>query len=141
MQPIYGGAAARPFVTHHNELKRDLFLRIATELYLKRLTVGGFEKVYEIGTVFRNEGIDASHNPEFTLLELYWAYVDYTDIMDLTEQLYCSVARTLNQSLTLPTRLVGGREVARQRLRDVVQGSHLAHAANVITTPGRRRCC
>lgn len=139
LQPIYGGAAARPFVTHHNELKRDLFLRIATELYLKRLTVGGFEKVYEIGTVFRNEGIDASHNPEFTLLELYWAYVDYTDIMDLTEQLYCSVAQTLNQSLTLPTRFVGGREVTLDLTppwRRLTLHRSLSEVAGIELSPG-----
>jgi len=87
MQPIYGGAAARPFVTHHNELDMDLFLRIAPELYLKRLVVGGLERVYEIGRVFRNEGVDSRHNPEFTLLEAYQAYADYTDMMDLIEQL------------------------------------------------------
>ena len=111
LQPIYGGAAARPFVTHHNELHRDLYLRIATELYLKRLVVGGFDKVYEIGAVFRNEGIDSSHNPEFTLLELYWAYADYTDMMALTEELIRFVARELNGSLKLPPRTAGGRTV------------------------------
>ena len=111
LQPIYGGAAARPFLTHHNELKRDLYLRIAPELYLKRLTVGGFEKVYEICNCFRNEGIDSLHNPEFTVLELYWAFVDYTDIMRLTEELICSVAREINGTLKLPGRSVVGREV------------------------------
>ena len=111
LQPIYGGAAARPFVTHHNELHRDLYLRIATELYLKRLVVGGFDKVYEIGAIFRNEGIDSTHNPEFTLLELYWAYADYTDIMALTEELIRFVAQELNGSLKLPPRTVGDRTV------------------------------
>ncbi|MEM7093429.1 MAG: lysine--tRNA ligase [Actinomycetota bacterium] len=85
--PIAGGAAARPFITHHNALDTELFLRIAPELYLKRLTVGGFEKVFEIARVFRNEGISTRHNPEFTMLELYQAYADYTDIMVLVENL------------------------------------------------------
>ena len=84
---IYGGASARPFVTHHNELKQDLYLRIALELHLKRLIVGGFEKIFEIGRVFRNEGVSFKHNPEYTLLELYQAYADYSDMMALTEQL------------------------------------------------------
>jgi lysyl-tRNA synthetase, class II len=92
LQPIYGGAAARPFITHHNQLKQDLYLRISFELYLKRLTVGGFERVYEIGRDFRNEGVDRTHNPEFTQLEFYMAYADYLQIMDLTEQMICYVA-------------------------------------------------
>src|SRR5262249_28143650 len=87
LHAIAGGAAARPFITHHNALDIDLFLRIALELHLKRLLVGGIEKVYEIGRVFRNEGIDARHNPEFTMLELYQAYGDYRTMMDLTEAL------------------------------------------------------
>jgi lysyl-tRNA synthetase class 2 len=85
LQPIYGGAAARPFVTHHNQLKQDLYLRISFELYLKRLLVGNLERVYEIGRDFRNEGVDRSHNPEFTMLEFYWAYADYQQVMDFTE--------------------------------------------------------
>ncbi|MCS6861838.1 MAG: lysine--tRNA ligase [Abditibacteriales bacterium] len=93
MQPIPGGATARPFITHHNALNMDLFLRVAPELYLKRLTVGGFEKVYEINRNFRNEGIDTKHNPEFTMLELYWAYVDYHDIMHLTEEMIAAIAQ------------------------------------------------
>lgn len=84
---IYGGASARPFTTHHNELKQDLFLRIALELHLKRLLVGGFDRVYEIGRVFRNEGISFKHNPEYTLMELYQSYADYKDMMVLTENL------------------------------------------------------
>ncbi|HEU5182280.1 MAG TPA: lysine--tRNA ligase, partial [Candidatus Polarisedimenticolia bacterium] len=85
LQPLYGGAMARPFVTHHNALDMPLYLRIADELYLKRLVVGGFEKVYEIGHDFRNEGMDRTHNPEFTMLECYQAYADYRDILALTE--------------------------------------------------------
>jgi lysyl-tRNA synthetase class 2 len=87
MQPIPGGASARPFVTHHNALDMQMYLRIAPELYLKRLVVGGFEKVYEINRNFRNEGLSTRHNPEFTMMELYWAYADYRDLMDLTEEL------------------------------------------------------
>ncbi len=87
LQPIYGGAAAQPFVTHHNQLHQDLYLRISFELYLKRLLVGGFERVYEIGRDFRNEGVSFKHNPEFTQLEFYMAYADYKDVMDLTEQM------------------------------------------------------
>lgn len=87
LQSLYGGANARPFVTHHNALDVDLFLRIAPELYLKRLLVGGFEKVYEIARCFRNEGIDQNHNPEFTQIEFYWAYANYTDLMNLMENL------------------------------------------------------
>ncbi len=91
LQPLYGGAAARPFVTHHNALDMPLYLRIADELYLKRLLVGGLERVYEIGHDFRNEGMDRTHNPEFTMLELYQAYADYNDMMDLTESLVVGV--------------------------------------------------
>jgi lysyl-tRNA synthetase class 2 len=95
LQPIYGGAAARPFTTHHNQLHQDLFLRIAPELYLKRLVVGGFERVYEIGKAFRNEGVDRFHNPEFTIFECYQAYADYNDMMDLVEQMVAFIAREL----------------------------------------------
>jgi len=87
LQPIYGGAAARPFITHHNQLKKDLYLRISFELYLKRLLVGGLERVYEIGRDFRNEGVDRTHNPEFTQLEFYMAYADYRKVMALTEDM------------------------------------------------------
>ena len=92
LQPLYGGATARPFTTHHNTLERDLYLRIAVELYLKRLIVGGFERVYEIGRDFRNEGIDRSHNPEFTMMECYQAYADYEDIMTLVEEMMHYIA-------------------------------------------------
>ncbi|HSH28779.1 MAG TPA: lysine--tRNA ligase, partial [Thiohalobacter sp.] len=95
MQSIPGGAAARPFITHHNALEMQLFLRIAPELYLKRLVVGGFEKVYEINRNFRNEGLSTRHNPEFTMLEFYQAYADYHDLMDLTETLLREMARDI----------------------------------------------
>ena len=87
LQPIPGGAVARPFTTHHNALDVDFYLRVAPELYLKRLLAGGFEKVFEIGRNFRNEGIDRDHNPEFTVMEMYWAYADYEDLMKLTEKM------------------------------------------------------
>ncbi len=93
MQPIAGGAVARPFITHHNTLDIDLYLRIAPELYLKRLVVGGLERVYEINRNFRNEGISTQHNPEFTMLEFYQAYADYHDLMDLTEQMFPQAAQ------------------------------------------------
>ena len=92
MQPVYGGAAARPFVTHHNTLDIDLYLRIAPELYLKRLIVGGLERVYEINRNFRNEGISTRHNPEFTMIEFYQAYTDYRGMMDLTEEMLRQMA-------------------------------------------------
>ena len=92
LNTISGGATARPFITHHNTLDMDMFLRIATELHLKRLIVGGIERVYEIGRIFRNEGISTKHNPEFTTVELYQAYADYNDIMDLFEELLSSAA-------------------------------------------------
>ena len=93
LQPLYGGASAQPFKTHHNTLDRGLFLRIASELYLKRLIVGGLDKVYELGKNFRNEGMDRSHNPEFTMLEFYWAYADYNDCMILVEDLIRNAAK------------------------------------------------
>ena len=93
LQPLYGGAAARPFVTHHNELEQDMYLRISFELYLKRLLVGNLERVYEIGRDFRNEGVSFKHNPEFTQLEFYWAYADYEQVMELTEQMVSSVVQ------------------------------------------------
>ena len=93
LQPLYGGGAARPFTTHHNSLDADLFLRISPELYLKRLLVGGMEKVFEIGRIFRNEGLDARHSPEFTMLELYQAYADYQVMMELTEELIAGAAQ------------------------------------------------
>ena len=95
LQPLYGGAAARPFITHHNTLDRDLYLRVATELYLKRLVVGGLEKVYELGKDFRNEGVSHKHNPEFTMLEFYEAYADCEDVMGRTEQLVVAAAQAV----------------------------------------------
>ncbi len=100
MQTIPGGASARPFSTHHNALDMELFLRIAPELYLKRLVVGGFEKVFEINRNFRNEGLSTRHNPEFTMLEFYWGYADYHDLMDLTEQMLRGVAESVLGSTT-----------------------------------------
>jgi lysyl-tRNA synthetase class 2 len=102
MQPIAGGALARPFVTHHNTLDLKLYLRIAPELYLKRLTVGGVERVFEINRNFRNEGISTQHNPEFTMLEFYWAYVDYQRLMTFTEELLTTVARQAIGTTELP---------------------------------------
>ncbi len=102
MQPLAGGATARPFTTHHNALDLDLYLRIAPELYLKRLIVGGFERVFELNRNFRNEGISTRHNPEFTMLEFYWAYADYELLMEFTEGLLSSVAQEAVGETTLP---------------------------------------
>jgi lysyl-tRNA synthetase class 2 len=124
LHPIPGGALARPFVTHHNALDLDLYLRVAPELYLKRLVVGGFERVFELGRVFRNEGLSPRHNPEFTMLELYQAYADYGDIMELTEELVAHLARRVTGSTVIT---YGGREVdltppwARASLTDLVE--------------------
>ncbi|MBN2257770.1 MAG: lysine--tRNA ligase [Anaerolineaceae bacterium] len=101
LQPVYGGAAARPFTTHHNQLKQDLYLRISFELYLKRLLVGGLERVYEIGRDFRNEGVSFKHNPEFTMLEFYMAYADADKIMALTEEMVSSVAKQVKGSTVI----------------------------------------
>jgi len=125
MQPIAGGALARPFVTHHNALDMPLYMRVAPELYLKRLTVGGVERVFEINRNFRNEGISTQHNPEFTMLEFYWTYADYTDLMGLTEQLLADIAVKANGteevqygdqkiSLRAPFRRLSMREAARE---------------------------
>ena len=124
LQPLYGGAAARPFVTHHNALDQQMFLRIADELYLKRLIVGGFERVYEIAKDFRNEGVDRTHNPEFTMLEFYQAFADYTDMMTLIERLIVHVVQAVHQSDALTYQ---GQELsfaapfARVRLMDELQ--------------------
>jgi len=108
LQPLYGGAAARPFVTHHNQLHQDLYLRISFELYLKRLLVGGLERVYEIGRDLRNEGISFKNNPEFTQLEFYWAYADYDDVMKLTEAM---IAFAADEVLGTRTIRYQGREI------------------------------
>ncbi len=128
MQPIPGGAAARPFVTHHNALDMQMYLRIAPELYLKRLVVGGFERVYEINRNFRNEGLSTRHNPEFTMLELYWAYADYHDLMDLTESC-CSALADVDRrrhAAARPTRAAtttSPRRSAACRWRDAIVAS------------------
>jgi lysyl-tRNA synthetase class 2 len=101
LQPLYGGASARPFVAHYHALDSDVYLRIADELYLKRLIVGGLERVYEVGKDFRNEGMDRLHNPEFTMLECYQAYADYTDVMELTETMVRDVVRTVTGGTTV----------------------------------------
>ncbi|HZK49069.1 MAG TPA: lysine--tRNA ligase [Thermoleophilia bacterium] len=108
LQPLPGGALARPFATHHNALDVELYLRIAPELYLKRLLVGGYDKVFEIGKNFRNEGISPIHNPEFTMMELYWAYVDYREIMELVEEMIPAVAQEVLGSTMIT---VDGREI------------------------------
>ena len=101
LNTIAGGAAARPFITHHNTLNLDMYMRIAPELYLKRLIVGGFDRVYEIGRMFRNEGMDIKHNPEFTMMELYQSFADYGDMMTLTEDLFTAAAAAVNKSGTI----------------------------------------
>jgi lysyl-tRNA synthetase class 2 len=135
MQPIAGGAAARPFITHHNALDIPLFLRIAPELYLKRLVVGGLERVYEINRNFRNEGVDTRHNPEFTMMELYQAYTDYHDMMDLTEEMLRHIAQAVNGStqcaygevafdLAQPFRRATMRELVKEKLGVEIRGGH-----------------
>jgi len=160
MQPIAGGALARPFVTHHNALDMRLYMRIAPELYLKRLTVGGIEKVFEINRNFRNEGISTQHNPEFTMLEFYWAYADYNDLMTLTEELLPWVAQRAvgTEDLTFgehaisfkpPFRRLSLREAARaaasrrlgtevpaDALRSREAASALAESLGVAVAPG-----
>ena len=124
LQPIYGGAAARPFTTYHNQLKQKLYLRISDELYLKRLIAGGFERVYEIGRDFRNEGVSFKHNPEFTQIEFYAAYADYQEVMALTEEM---VAYAALEALGTTTLVRDGQEIdlsppwRRMRLRDAVR--------------------
>ncbi|MHB8478496.1 MAG: lysine--tRNA ligase [Steroidobacteraceae bacterium] len=123
LHPIPGGAAARPFKTHHNALDVDMYLRIAPELYLKRLTVGGFERVYEINRNFRNEGVSTQHNPEFTMLELYQAYADYTDLMDMMETLFQGLADTFIGSRKLMyqgTEIDLGQGFARRSIEDII---------------------
>lgn len=124
MQPVYGGAAARPFTTFHNQLKQELYLRISFELYLKRLLVGGYERVYEIGRDFRNEGVDATHNPEFTQLEFYAAYWDYGDVMDFTEKMLAYVAEQVYGTTTITYQkqeIELGQTWQRMTLRDAIK--------------------
>jgi lysyl-tRNA synthetase, class II len=123
LHPIPGGAAARPFKTHHNALDLDMYLRIAPELYLKRLTVGGFERVYEINRNFRNEGVSTQHNPEFTMLELYQAYADYGDLMELIETLFQGLADTLHGSRKITyqgTEFDLSKSFARQSIEEII---------------------
>ena len=123
LHPIPGGAAARPFKTHHNALDVDMYLRIAPELYLKRLTVGGFERVYEINRNFRNEGVSTQHNPEFTMLELYQAYADYTDLMEMIETLFQGLADALLGSRKLiyqGTEIDLSQRFARRSIEDII---------------------
>ena len=114
LQPLYGGALARPFTTHHNALDREFYLRIATELYLKRLIVGGLERVYELGKDFRNEGVDTTHNPEFTMLEWYEAYADYKDIASRCERLVAYVASEVGYTGEIDLSPPWRRETARR---------------------------
>ena len=159
MQPIAGGALARPFATHHNALDMKLYMRIAPELYLKRLTVGGIERVFEINRNFRNEGISTQHNPEFTMLEFYWAYADYNDLMNLTEEMFREVAMKAaatdqivfgDHTITLgpPYHRLSLREAAREAasrtlgsdvtpddLRDRGRAEQIARKLHIETTP------
>jgi lysyl-tRNA synthetase class 2 len=130
MQPIPGGAAARPFVTHYNALDVDMYLRIAPELYLKRLVVGGLERVYELNRVFRNEGLSTQHNPEFTMLEIYLAYADYRDIMDWVEKAVRGLATTLRGTQQI---IYQGRtyELSAPFARVTVEQAILAHNAGI----------
>ena len=128
LQPIYGGAAAKPFITHHNQLHQDLYLRISFELYLKRLLVGGLERVYEIGRDFRNEGVSYKHSPEFTQLEFYCAYADYLQVMQLTEQMLAFVC----------DRVVGQRKIVYngQELNFEIPWSRLELRQGILNTSG-----
>lgn len=134
LQPLYGGAAARPFTTHHNQLKQELYLRISFELYLKRLLVGGIERVYEIGRDFRNEGVSFKHNPEFTMLEFYAAYWDYHDVMAFTERMIQHVAHTITGGHTITyqgqTINMGGhwpRMTMRDAIRQFAEIDYMEH--------------
>jgi lysyl-tRNA synthetase, class II len=120
LQPIYGGAEADPFVTHHNVLDRDLFLRIAPELYLRRLLIGGYERVFEIGRNFRNEGISTRHNPEFTFIEIYTSYADYVFSMDLIENLFSILSSRFGSEITYDDNVINLNDIRRIRFRDLV---------------------
>ena len=143
MHPIPGGATARPFVTHHNTLGMDLYLRVAPELYLKRLTVGGFDRVFEINRNFRNEGISTQHNPEFTMLEFYEAYSSYHDLMELNEQLFARVAKAITGSTIVKygEADLDFSKMERLTMREAIikywpQGSGTAPALQELSTPG-----
>jgi lysyl-tRNA synthetase, class II len=141
MQPIAGGAMARPFITHHNTLEMELFLRIAPELYLKRLTVGGFEKIFEINRNFRNEGISTQHNPEFTMMEFYEAFADYQQLMTMTEEMFSSVAREVTGGERIT---YGDREIsfappfARLNLREAAAAAASARLSRTVTAADLR---
>ncbi len=142
LQPLPGGALARPFVTHHNALDTDLYLRIAPELYLKRLLVGGFDRIFEIGKSFRNEGISLVHNPEFTMLELYWAYVDYNAIMDLVEKMIPALAVEVvgSTELAVGTDRVELRPPWPRRTVDSLLSEHLGMSlAEIRGDPGKAK--
>jgi lysyl-tRNA synthetase class 2 len=142
MQAIPGGAVARPFSTFHNALDMDLFLRIAPELYLKRLVVGGYEKVYEINRNFRNEGLSTRHNPEFTMLEFYQAYVDYRDLMDLTEDLLRNMAEQLTGSTTIECQGESydfGKPFRRMTVRESILAFNPGLGADDIDDPDKAR--
>ena len=133
MHQVAGGAAARPFKTHHNALDMDLFLRIAPELYLKRLVVGGFDRIYEINRNFRNEGVSTQHNPEFTMLEFYQAYANYHDLMDLTEELITFVAKKVNATIEPDGTEKDGTTITN------VGGVEIDLAGSVIDESGKRK--
>jgi lysyl-tRNA synthetase class 2 len=142
MQAIPGGATARPFTTYHNALDMDLFLRIAPELYLKRLVVGGYERVYEINRNFRNEGLSTRHNPEFTMLEFYQAYADYHDLMDLTEDLLVGMATDLLGTTGIDyqgQRFDFGRPFQRMTVRDSILYFNPGFAPEDIDNPDAAR--
>jgi lysyl-tRNA synthetase class 2 len=145
LHPIPGGAAARPFKTHHNALDVDMYLRIAPELYLKRLTVGGFERVYEINRNFRNEGVSTQHNPEFTMLELYQAYADYTDLMTLIEDLFQGLADSLLGSRRIPyqgTEFDLSKSFARMSIEEIILANNAElDAMSLRDVPYLRRVC
>src|SRR5271154_6713691 len=145
LHPVPGGAAARPFKPHHNALDVDMYLRIAPELYLKRLTVGGFERVYEINRNFRNEGVSTQHNPEFTMLELYQAYADYTDLMELIETLFQSLADTLLGSRKLVyqgSEFDLSKSFARMSIEDIILANNPdLDPMSLRDTPYLRRVC
>ncbi len=148
MHPIPGGAAARPFVTHHNTLDIDLYLRIAPELYLKRLTVGGFDRVYEINRNFRNEGISTQHNPEFTMLEFYEAYSNYRDLMEMNEELFALLAKSITGSTTVKygEQELDFSKMQRLTMREAIRkywpvGAGAAPTEAELATAGGPRAC